>query len=554
MALRYRHLLILLAIVALAGWLRFWNLGGQSYWYDEIATLGVLKPSLWHTLSALPDSESTPPLYYVVAWVWKQLFGDGALALRSLSALVGLAAVAVTYLAGREAVSARVGLAAAAVMAVNPMLIWYSQEARAYSLVVLLASLSLWLWLRALRAPLTARLAAWAAVCCLALATHYFAVFVVLGEAAVLLVSAAGRRQAVALSLLPIGLVGAALIPLAHAQEKDGRTAWIAHSALGGRVGDVVRELGTADTNLISSNSHAPYGPWWILASAGVLIGVFAAARLTDRAGRRAARLAVLVGAAALLVPLALALTPLDYFKDRNLIAAWPVLALALGAGLSAAGARWLGWAALVAIAAAGVAVTVQVAGDSPLQRADWRAANAALGPPAHAREILVEPAYARAILQAYGRRLSPLQAGAKVSELDVIGTEAPPARRAPPRVGNLVAVERRQVQQVSVLRYVAATPFVVAAGQANDPAHPPLLELGPSGAAWASAVLDLEKQLASQLANASRSRPAAPARRAELRSDLERLATLSRSAPPELPSARVVIDDLRRRAVQGLA
>ena len=106
-------------------------------------------------MDAVGFSESAPPLYYALAWVWTQVTGTGEFGLRSLSALAGVATVPVAYLLGAELRGRRAGLMAAALVAVNPMLLWYSQEARAYALLVLLCAA-----LAALLRPRPARAAA----------------------------------------------------------------------------------------------------------------------------------------------------------------------------------------------------------------------------------------------------------------------------------------------------------------------------------------------------------------------------------------------------------
>src|SRR3954451_13871174 len=85
-----------LGLTVCAAALRFFALGHQSFDHDEAVTAGrVLHPSLWHTLSVLPASERTPPLYYVLAWGWSRMFGVHEAELRSLSALAGTLAVPV---------------------------------------------------------------------------------------------------------------------------------------------------------------------------------------------------------------------------------------------------------------------------------------------------------------------------------------------------------------------------------------------------------------------------------------------------------------------------
>src|SRR5207253_5308105 len=117
----------------------------------------------------------TPPLYFVSVWFWAHVFGTSALGLRSLSAVAGTAAVPVAYLAGREMGTKRIALLAAALVAFNPFLVWYSQEARAYALLATLCACGLLFFLRALQAQERRALLWWAVASALALATHSFA-------------------------------------------------------------------------------------------------------------------------------------------------------------------------------------------------------------------------------------------------------------------------------------------------------------------------------------------------------------------------------------------
>ena len=118
-------LLALATLTAVAAALRFATLDLQSYWFDESVTVHLLRLDLGDMLGRIPDSESTPPLYYVLAWLWSKPFGLGEVGLRSLSALLGTATVPVAYLAAKELCSGRVGVAVAALASVSPVLVWY---------------------------------------------------------------------------------------------------------------------------------------------------------------------------------------------------------------------------------------------------------------------------------------------------------------------------------------------------------------------------------------------------------------------------------------------
>jgi mannosyltransferase len=92
-----------LALVFVAGAaLRVATLGTQSLWFDEAVTAQLVRMDLPGMLSAIPDSESSPPLYYVLAWLWSRLFGTGEVALRSLPALLGTATIPVVWALGRR--------------------------------------------------------------------------------------------------------------------------------------------------------------------------------------------------------------------------------------------------------------------------------------------------------------------------------------------------------------------------------------------------------------------------------------------------------------------
>src|SRR5206468_4258293 len=106
-------------------------------------TVWLTRMSFGHMLTTVPKTEATPHLFYVLDWLFTRPFGTSEVGMRLLSALLGTLTVAVVYVAGAVGASRRAGLAAAAFAAVNPFLVWYSQEARAYALVVFLSAVAL---------------------------------------------------------------------------------------------------------------------------------------------------------------------------------------------------------------------------------------------------------------------------------------------------------------------------------------------------------------------------------------------------------------------------
>ena len=61
-------LALLATVTAAAALLRFWGLGRQGFWYDEATTAWLLRGTPGQLLTQLPHTESTPPLYYLLAW------------------------------------------------------------------------------------------------------------------------------------------------------------------------------------------------------------------------------------------------------------------------------------------------------------------------------------------------------------------------------------------------------------------------------------------------------------------------------------------------------
>jgi mannosyltransferase len=414
-------------VLAVAAVVRFAGIGSQSFWLDEIVTWELLQRPFGDMLGTVPHSESTPYLYYAVAWLWAHVVGDGEAALRSLSAVCGVAAVAAIWAAARELVSSRAALAAGALAALNPLLVWYSQEARAYELLVLLSAVSFWLFARALNRPGDGRaLAWWAAGSGLAIATHYFAAFTIVPEAIVLAVLA-GRTRAWTLACGAIGLVALAHIPLVATQRRGGGADWIGDLPLTHRIAEIPKRFMAAEFG-----NQLNYVFWPALAC--VAIGGLLLLLRSAGAERRGGLIALVVGGAGLLVPIALAAVTLDYVFARNLIGSLPALLVALAAGLTTPRARRTGAAALVALCALFALALGRIATDETLQRDDWRAVAASLER-GHAEVVVVSPGIEGRSLRHYKEHLADLVApGASADEVVVVGlTRSPRGERPDP-------------------------------------------------------------------------------------------------------------------------
>jgi mannosyltransferase len=473
---RDRRLAPLASLVLLGGVVRFSTLDAQSLWYDEILTARLVRMEFTEMLAALPELESNPPLYSTLAWLWGQGFGTGEVGLRSLSALLGTVTIPIAYGAGSTLVSRRAGLLLAAIVAVNPLLVWYSQEARAYALLTMLGALSFLFFARSLREPTRGNLAGWAVSSILALQTHYFAVFLIGAEAVWLLVFVA-RRSHVAIAAAGVAAATAALLPLALEQRSTGQGAWMASWPLSPRVIDVPKQF---LVGLSAPNEVA------VLPAVVVVAGLWLLIRRGDKREHHGAFVAAAVGGIAALVPLALAAMGLDYLITRNLIAVWVPLVLVVAAGLAAKGAGAIGPALGVALCAFSIAVVVAVAAIPRLQREDWRGMAQALRSPTETRAVVVVPGASWWGLEHYGQgglRLLPSNSTA-VRELDVVswgkrGLDGPTPKPPPARVPGFQATqfvpfERRDGDTFTVVRLRSSRAVRVDPALLGSPGHRP--------------------------------------------------------------------------------
>ena len=441
----------LAAITLLAAVLRFATLDLQSFWYDEAFTpVHVLHQGLAATLRAVSHTENTPPLWYVLIWGWSRIWGTGEVALRSLSALAGVLTVPVAWGIGCELAGRRAALVAATLVAVNPLFVWYSQEARAYSLFTLLAGLAMLCFLRALREPTTRRLAAFAVAGALALLTHYFAVFLLAPMCVWLLLAGYRERRYLALAAVgAVGVVGVALIPLIVAQGGHG-TQWIGRWALSSRLEAIPQYF-------LTGYSGAPLGHGLeLFVALLVLVGIgYGLWCVLEPREERGALIALALSACGVLIPIALVASGADYLAPRNLLAAMIPLTVLIAVVIVANRSGRVGMAIAGLIALAFLAISIDINLSPRLQRGDWRGIARAISLP----RVITTVELGAAPLEYYLPPLHNLARGAiiKTSEIDETGY-APlrPGAGLPP-VPGFHLVQRRNIHGLILYRFVSS-------------------------------------------------------------------------------------------------
>jgi len=176
---------------------RLYGLTYHSLWLDETVSVYLASfPPLEILRQGMFLQEPNPPLYHLLLHCWMRVCGSGEAAVRILSALLGTLYLPPICLLGRRLLSPRVALIATLLVAIDPFLVWYSQEARMYALVATLSLWSVYCLVRAMDTPRWSWWAAYVGVTVASLYSHFYAALLLPAELMFLLVYAWRRRTA----------------------------------------------------------------------------------------------------------------------------------------------------------------------------------------------------------------------------------------------------------------------------------------------------------------------------------------------------------------------
>ena len=185
--------LVLWGITALGALLRLYALGAKSFWLDEIASVVIARipgSSFWHWLWT---EEGNMALYYVMLRPWLEIH-LGESTVRLLSALPGIAAIPMMYLLGRRLFGRGAGVLSALLLALSTCAVVYSQEARAYSWLLLATIVSTYFFARLIARPCYPWALAYALAGGITFYFHYFGLLVPVAHAVSLFALPNARR------------------------------------------------------------------------------------------------------------------------------------------------------------------------------------------------------------------------------------------------------------------------------------------------------------------------------------------------------------------------
>lgn len=330
---------ISLVMIAVAGIvLRVPSLG-DSLFGDELSTYFIVEGhSLREALAIVKGpQEATPPLYFAIAWIFSRL-GDSPELLRIPSFLAGVSMIPLTWLLGVRTVGRGPGLVGAALVALSPLMIFYSTEARAYALAAFLALCSTLVLVSLSQRSSALRWVLYAVLIAAAMYTHYTTVFVLAAQTLWAFVVFRDRRLPLALAVAGAFLLFLPWLPGFLAESSSAGSLLIEY-----RFPFDIDTFSTFTGNWIFGNGVTAEFELVNGVPAAVAFCAAVCIAAIDRISqgvRRPDRYQSLILILAIAAPLGAALyssfAP-SVFLPRNLIASWPGLALLVGTVVYAA-------------------------------------------------------------------------------------------------------------------------------------------------------------------------------------------------------------------------
>ena len=250
---------MLLLLVAACIAVRVWCLACKPFWFDECFSVEVARIDWRNFLHLLWWREANMSLYYVLLRIWLH-FGQSPFFIRSLSVAISALTVPAIYWLGRLLYDRRVGLIAAALFAFNAYDLRYAQEARSYTLFVLLATISSGFLVAFLQQPTRRNRLGYIVISILAVYAHFYALLLIVVHWLALRIRERDSTLSSQLRRLWITIsIGVAPLLIFVAKTGAGPIKWIQRPGL--------RDLATFYEQLAG-------GTWLVLAAYVVACGV----------------------------------------------------------------------------------------------------------------------------------------------------------------------------------------------------------------------------------------------------------------------------------------
>ena len=324
----------------------------EPAWGDEMSTLWIIRGNdFFGVISAVnSDAEISPPFFFLLAKVSSWIFGQTPTGVRFPSLVAGALTVPLFYLVGLKALGRRAALYATAIATVSPFLVYFSANARAYSVMILMLLVATWCLLSATSEKGNDwHWAGWSVAGCLAVYSHYVACLAIGGHLIWLLwFFPALRLRGLAFA----GLMFLLFVPWLGGlkADLDSPTSDILQAIQGtgfDRKWNAVKDLfflwiANRKPNFFDRPDML-VGLAGVLVATGVVLARLVRGDLPRPSSERARGvwLAFLMVGSVFAAELLLMAAGTDIFGARNLAPVWAGLPLLIGAGAVAAGPRW---------------------------------------------------------------------------------------------------------------------------------------------------------------------------------------------------------------------
>lgn len=161
----------------------------QSLWLDEAISVNKAKLPIEIIVPQFSIRDFHPPVYYWFLNIWINLLGDQVWIMRLSSVLFFLITVWFVYMIGKEIKDKKTGLLAAILTGINPLLIYFSQELRMYSMVTMWLTGSIYFLVRMLKKPNWKNILGFNILTGLSFVTFYGSIFLIGTEILYLLIN-----------------------------------------------------------------------------------------------------------------------------------------------------------------------------------------------------------------------------------------------------------------------------------------------------------------------------------------------------------------------------
>jgi mannosyltransferase len=433
---------LVVALATATGLLGFWSLGDKGFWLDEALSVARARLDLASLWAEVSGSQANMGLYYLVLHFWIAI-GTTEAAVRSLSVVFAVLTIPVVYGLASRLSGVRAGVLASAFLAFNAFFLRYAQEARGYSLAVLLVCLSSYWLVRSLQQPLTRHWIAYVVTSVLAVYAHLFGALVLVAHLVSLAFRARGttpwRPLCVSAAVISVGVAPLAAFVLFR---DAGQIDWVPAP----RAVDVYYFF------------RALAGDGGAILLAGYTTACALAIWRLTRGSSREERWAVALLAIWLVLPVAVAFgvsAAKPIFQNRYLIVALPAFAALAGVGLARMRPwRWQVAAAALLLLSASAIRSMQV---EP-ERQYWRStASFVLSRAKPGDAIAFYVYYGRVPFEYYVNRLGLAKPGVEMVELSSAAWIAG-NRQPDPSPAVLEGLARRHAR-VWLVRLQDATP-----------------------------------------------------------------------------------------------